>query len=81
MILEDFAQYGIAIFSVGALVYVITFVVKKFLDFLKTQEESFNCIITNHLHDDMIAKNKLEASNISLTKAIEQLVRLLERKR
>ena len=79
MDLFNLAQFGVAIFSVGCLAYVITFVVKRFLDFQKRQEDNFNDIITNHLHSDMEAKNKLEQSQIGLTNMIEQMIRFLEK--
>jgi len=79
MNLYDLAQFGVAIFSVGCLAYVITYVVNKFLSFQKRQEDNFNEIIKNHLNHDMEAKNKLEQSNIGLTKVIEQLTRFLEK--
>lgn len=79
MDLYNLAQFGVAIFAVGALAYVITFVVKRFLDFLTRQENNFTEIIKNHLHSDTDAKNKLEQSNSALTKAVEQLIRFLEK--
>ena len=75
----EIAQFGVAIFSVGTLAYVITFVVKRFLDFQRKQEDNFNEIIKNHLHTDSEAKNKLEQSQVGLTKMIEQLIRFLEK--
>jgi len=33
--IEDLAQYGVAIFSIGALVYTVVYVVNRFLDFMK----------------------------------------------
>lgn len=80
MDLYNLAQFGVAIFSVGALVYVITFVVKRFLDFLKQQEDNFNLIIKNHLHSDTEAKNELKNSNFALTKAVEHLIRYFEKR-
>ena len=79
MNLFDLANYGVAIFAIGCLAYVITFVVKRFLDFQRRQEDNFSEIIKNHLHSDMEAKNKLEQSNIGLIKMIEQLIRFLEK--
>jgi len=79
MALNDLAQFGVAIFAVGCLAYVITFVVKRFLDFQRRQEDNFNEIIKNHIHTDTEAKNKLEQSQLGLTKMIEQLIRFLER--
>jgi len=78
MTLFDLANYGVAIFAVGCLVYVITFVVSKFLKFQEKQEDNFNEIIRNHISDDTKAKNRLEQSNVGLTKVIEQLIRFLE---
>ena len=75
--LFEIAQYGVAIFSIAALVYVITFVVKRFMDFLTKQEDNFHKIITNHLDTDTKAKNKLEQSNVGLTKSIDQLTHFL----
>lgn len=79
MDLFQLAQFGIAIFSVGCLAYVITFVVRKFLDFQTRQEDNFTAIIKNHISDDTKAKNRLEQSNVALTKAVEQLIRFLEK--
>ncbi|XOB41806.1 MAG: hypothetical protein ACKKMS_00180 [Candidatus Nealsonbacteria bacterium] len=79
MNLFELAQFGVAIFAVGCLAYVITFVVKKFLDFLKRQEDNFTDIIKNHISDDTEAKKQLEKSHVGLTKVIEQLLRFLER--
>jgi len=76
--LYDIAQFGVAIFAVGVLAYVITFVVKRFLDFQRKQEDNFNEIIRNHLQHDTEAKNRLQQSQIELTKMIEQLIRFLE---
>lgn len=79
MELFELSQFGVAIFAVGALAYVITFVVKRFLDFLQKQEDNFTEIIKNHISDDTKAKNKLEQANIGLTNAVEQLIRFLEK--
>lgn len=79
MDLYNLAQFGVAIFSVGCLAYVITFVVNKFLDFQKKQEDNFTDIIKNHISDDTKAKNRLEQANVGLTKAVEQLIRFLEK--
>lgn len=79
MDLYNLAQFGIGIFSVGCLAYVITFVVKRFLDFQKRQEDNFTDIIKNHISDNTEATNRLNQSNILLTKAVEQLIRFLER--
>ena len=79
MDLYNLAQFGVAIFAVGALAYVITFTVKRFLDFLTRQEDNFTAIIKNHISDDTKAKNKLEQSNTALTTAVEQLIRFLEK--
>ena len=79
MNLYDLAQFGVAIFSVGVLGYVITFVVTKFLDFQRKQEDNFSEIIKNHMHNDMESKNKLEQSQVGLTRAVEQLIRFLEK--
>ena len=77
MELIEMAQFGVAIFSVGVLAYVITFVVNKFLEFQRKQEDNFNEIIKNHLDTDTQAKNKLEQSNIALIKSIEYLTKFL----
>lgn len=79
MVIFELAQFGVAIFAVGCLAYVVVVVVNKFLGFLKIQEGNFNEIIKNHLKHDTEAKNKLEQSNIGLTKGIEQLTRFLEK--
>lgn len=80
MELFELANYGVAVFAIGCLAYVITFVVKRFLDFQQRQEDNFSTIIKNHISDDTKAKNRLEQSHVGLTKAIEQLIRFLERK-
>lgn len=73
--LFDISQFGIAIFTVGVLAYVI----KKFLCFMKHQEENFNDIVRNHLNSDMEAKHKLQLSNQELASVIRELLSFLKR--
>ena len=73
MDLFDLSQFGIAIFTVGAMTYMI----KKFLCFMKHQETNFNKIITNHLHDSTEANNRLERSHQEFSMVIKELLSFL----
>ena len=75
MPLIEFAQFGAVIFIAA----VLAFAIKWFLGFAKRQEDNFIEVITNHLKHDTEAKNKLEQSNVAMTKVLEQLIRWLER--
>lgn len=75
MDLFDISQFGIAIFTVGAMVYMV----KKFLCFMKRQEENFTKIITNHLHDSSEANTKLQHSHQELSMVIKELLNFLQR--
>jgi hypothetical protein len=73
MNLTDYAQFGIAIFTVGALVFCI----EKFLKFMEKQEESFKDTIDNHLNESAkIATKQLESAQ-NLNKAVEELLTFL----
>ena len=52
----DFAQFGVAIFSMA----VLGFVIREFLKFAKNQENNFVGVIKNHLRHSTKATNKLE---------------------
>lgn len=75
MNLFDLSQFGVAIFTVGAMAYMI----KKFLCFMKHQENSFNEIIKNHLHTDTEAKSKLQLSNQELSMVIKELLSFMKK--
>lgn len=75
MDLFDISQFGIAIFTVGVMGYMI----KKFLCFMKRQEENFNRIITNHLTDSAKANKELEQSHLQLSMTIKELLSFLKR--
>jgi len=75
MQLIDFLQLGIGGIAIVALVIIV----KEFLKFLKHQEDNFTTVISNHLHTDTEAKNKLEQSQLGLTSMIEQLIKFLKK--
>lgn len=79
MTIIDYAQFGVAIFSVAALAYVVTFIVKRFLDFLKAQEISFTEIITNHLAESNKILSENTQSAIKLKNAIYNLMKWLNK--
>jgi hypothetical protein len=58
MNLTDYAQFGVAIFSIAALAYVIS----KFLKFMEIQERNFKDTIDNHLEAQRKANNELTAA-------------------
>jgi len=58
MNLIDYAQFGVAVFSIAALVYVIS----KFLKFMEIQERNFKDTIDNHLEAQRKANNELTAA-------------------
>lgn len=63
------AEYGVAIFTIGALVFVIM----KFLKHMQKKDEAFSYVINNHLSEDKEVKEKLVASNQALAKSHERL--------
>lgn len=75
MELFDLSQFGVAIFSMG----VLSFVIKKFLCFMKHQEENFNKIITNHLTESSKASKELEQSHLQLSMTIRELLSFLRK--
>ena len=69
----ELANYGVAIFSVGALVFCI----KEFLKFMTNQEASFKDTIDNHLNSSKeIASEQLKSAQ-SLSKTVEELLTYL----
>ena len=75
MNLLDYAQFGVAIFAIACL----GFVIKQFISFLKKQEDNFTEIIKNHLKHSTEAEKEVATSNIEMTTVIKQLIRFLER--
>ena len=75
MDLFNLSQFGVAIFTVGAMTYMI----KKFLCFMKHQEDNFNEIVKNHLHESAEANNELKHSHQELSMVIKELLSFLKR--
>jgi len=75
MSLLDYAQFGVAIFSIACLGYIV----KLFIGFIKKQEDNFNEVIKNHIKHSTNAETNLEKSNTKMTAVLEQLIRYLER--
>ena len=71
--LIEYAQFGVAIFSIGALVFCI----KEFLKFMTKQEESFKNTIDNHLHEAKELSNRQLKASENLNKAVEELLTYL----
>jgi len=71
--LLDYAQFGVAIFAIGALVFCIV----KFLEFMTRQEASFKDTIDNHLNESKtIASEQLKSAQ-NLNKTVEELLTYL----
>jgi len=82
--LVDLAQFGAVIFISGALCYVVDKLLKAqakkdedFIKFINKQEENFNKVITNHLHDTNNIMNKFKESNNALSSAVQALLMYL----
>lgn len=63
MELLDFAQFGVAIFSMGVLAFVVRLQSQKdkeLIDHIRKQEENFVEIIKNHLAHNTNALNDLK---------------------
>ena len=73
MNLLDYSQFGVAIFSIGALCYCI----ERFLKFMAKQEESFKNTIDNHLTSSTEVANEQLKSAQNLNKAVEELLTFL----
>ena len=75
-----FAEYGVAIFAIGALVFVIRAFLKNakdkdivFTTYMKKKDEAFSSVINNHLNDAAKINREMIASNQSLAKSHERL--------
>lgn len=82
MDLFDLSQFGVAIFSMGVLAYVV----KKSLCFMKNlveihREESENCnkIISNHIHENASAMKNMTNSNTELRAVVKELLGFLRK--
>ena len=82
MDLFQLSQFGVAIFSMGVLAYVV----KKALCFMKHlvethKEETENCskIISNHIHDNARAMEEMTTSNTELRSVVKELLGFLRR--
>lgn len=73
MNLLDYSQFGVAIFSIGALCYCI----ERFLKFMARQEESFRDTIDNHLNNATSVANEQLKSAQNLNKAVDELLTFL----
>ena len=71
--LIDAAQFGVAIFAIAALVFVIV----KFLEFMKKQEENFKDTIDNHLKETSERLNENTTVSKNLNKTVEELLKYL----
>ena len=71
MDLFDISQFGVAIFAVGTLAYVV----KKFLCYMKHQNET----IENHIHHNTNAIGELRLSNQELSMVIKELLGFLKK--
>lgn len=59
----EFAQFGVAIFSMGVLAYVLRLAFKKdnqLMDYMRSQEENFVEVVKNHLSHNTEALNELK---------------------
>lgn len=68
--LTDYAQFGVAIFAIGALCFAI----EKFLKFMAKQEESFKETIDNHMYKATEVASEQIKSAQNLNKAVEELL-------
>jgi len=73
MALLEYTQFGVAIFSIAALV----FCVGKFLEFMKQQEVSFKNTVDNHLDSLKEASGVQSRVQGELCKAVDELIRFL----
>lgn len=71
--LFDYAQFGVAIFAIGVLCYVI----KEFLRFMTKQEENFRETINSHMKDATQVAGKQIESSQNLNRAVEELLTFL----
>ena len=63
-------ELSIALASVSA----IGWIVRAFLQHLRQKDETFTNTINNHLHDDMVVKERLVNSNENLSKVIQRVL-------
>ena len=80
--LFELSQFGVAIFSMG----VLAFVVKKSLCFMRHlveihKEESENCskIISNHIHENASSMKDMTNSNRELRSVVKELLGFLRK--
>lgn len=57
-LLLDLAKFGVAIFAIGAICYVVHY----FLKFVKTQEDNFTDLVKNHLNHNNEIMGELKDS-------------------
>ena len=69
------AEYGVALGSVIALVFIVT----KFLTHLKDKDEKFTLVISNHMNHATEASTKLANSIDRNTEATNKLVDKVDR--
>lgn len=82
MDLFQLSQFGVAIFSMGVLAYVV----KKSLCFMRRlveihKEESENCskIVSNHIHENAKAMEEMSNSNAELRAVVKELLGFLRK--
>ena len=86
MSLIDFAQLG----GVVLMAVILYKVVNRFLDsqkkrdeqfivFISKQEDNFDDLVKNHIHEDTQAKHDLEKSHQILSTTIRELLKWLEK--
>jgi len=73
MQLLDYAQFGVAIFAIGSLVFCI----KEFLKFMTKQESSFKNTIDNHLHEARDVQGEQLKVNQNLNRTVGELITFL----
>jgi len=74
MSLIDYAQFGVAIVAIAAIVMIV----KAFLKSIKEKDEQFTDVIKNHLQHDIESRSQLEKSHQRLADMIEQLIHWLD---
>lgn len=67
--LSPFLEYGVAVFSMGALVFVIV----KFLAYMSKKDAAFTEIVNHRLTEDAELKEKMIASNNAMAESHKRL--------
>ncbi len=65
-----FTELSIGLAAVGSIVWIV----RAFLNHLGKKDEAFTNTINNHLHDDMMVKERLVNSNDNLSKVIQRVL-------